>query len=77
MIATALGLVLAWLLIALGPARPHYKPNTEHNRIHAIYWAWCGNPERGCWQGNEAIRVADCESGLWPYARNGQYFIAI
>jgi hypothetical protein len=63
---------VAFALIALKPALGHWKPGTEHNRIHAINHAFCGNVN-GCWLGNEAVRVADCESHLWPYARNGQY----
>jgi hypothetical protein len=66
--------VLAYLLISLGPVQAHWRPNTPHNRIHAINHAFCGQVN-GCQLGNEALRVAYCESGvnLWPYARNGQY----
>lgn len=66
---------VAFVLISLGPARGHWKPNTEHNRIHAINHAFCQGNVNGCWRGNEALRVAYCESGvnLWPYASNGQY----
>ena len=63
---------LAFVLVALKPALGHWKPGTEHNRIHAINHAFCGGNVNGCWLGNEALRVAYCESGenLWPSHRN-------
>jgi hypothetical protein len=65
--------VLAALLI-VGAARAHNVPNSEHNRRHAITYAFC-HTLRSCPLGREALNVAYCESGpnLWPYARNGQY----
>jgi hypothetical protein len=68
----AAAVLLAYLLIALAPARSHYRPFTEHNRVHAINHAFCSGNVNGCWRGNEALRVAYCESGpsLWPYARS-------
>jgi hypothetical protein len=66
-----LALFLALLLAP--PAKAHWRPGTEHNRIHAINWAFCDGRVNGCWLGNQAVRVAECESHLWPYARNGQY----
>lgn len=64
--------IVAFVLIALGPARGHWKPETIHNRQHAINHAFCQGNVNGCWRGNEALRVAYCESGpnLWPYARS-------
>ena len=69
----ALGIALG-LLIAAFQAKAHFKPNTVHNRIHAINYAFCHNLSP-CALGAKAIDVAYCESGpnLWPYARNGQY----
>jgi hypothetical protein len=66
-----LAVLAAYLLISLGPARGHWKPNTVHNRTHAITHAFC-HSLKPCWRGNEAVRVARCESGenLWPYARS-------
>jgi hypothetical protein len=66
--ALVVGLILAERVSA------HNRPNTEHNRRHAITHAFCGSL-RPCSLGREALRVAYCESGpsLWPYARNGQY----
>lgn len=66
------------LLIITADSSAHYKPGT-HNAIHAIQTAFCGKANRSCVAGNEAIRVAICESGSYwdrgiPHmARNGQY----
>lgn len=70
---------VAFVLISLGPARGHWKPNTEHNRIHAINHAFCQGNVNGCWRGNEALRVAYCESGvnLWNYASNGGTYLGM
>lgn len=66
--------VLAVLLRFAGPGSPHNLPGTEHNRRHAITYAFC-HTLKPCALGDEAIRVFQCESGphLWPWARNGQY----
>jgi hypothetical protein len=68
-----LGLALGLLLSAL-QARAHFKPNTEHNRRHAIVKAFC-HSYKPCSLGAKALNVAYCESGpnLWPYASNGQH----
>ena len=63
LIVIATALIIVALLIA-SDANAHYKPGT-HNAIHAIQQAWCGKPNRVCWQGNEAIRVAKCESAQY------------
>lgn len=69
---------LAWSLVVTDTANAHYKPGT-HNAIHAIQKNWCGNVNRSCWRGNQAIAVAKCESGRYWHenhpqdARNGQY----
>lgn len=60
----ALSVILFMVLLVASEARAHYKPGT-HNAIHAIQQAWCGKANRVCWQGNEAIRVAKCESGKY------------
>ena len=67
--------VLLYVLLKL-PAmgHGHNLPGTEHNRRHAITWAFCGTL-KPCTNGDWAQRVFECESGpqLWPWARNGQY----
>jgi hypothetical protein len=63
--------VLALLVLA-GPARAHNVPGSRHNRVHAINYAFC-HTLRPCSLGWQAVRVAECESHLWPYAHNGQY----
>lgn len=67
-------LLLAVLLWLSDRSPAHFRPNTEHNRIHAITYAFC-HSLRPCALGYQALRVAYCESGpsLWPWARNGQY----
>jgi hypothetical protein len=77
-----LGLVLivigAVMLLLATRTDAHFRPGT-HNAVHAIQQTWCGKANRECWQGNEAIRVARCESasywtrGIPHMARNGQY----
>src|SRR5687767_12968435 len=69
----ALGVFLG-LLISVLPGQSHNLPGTEHNRVHAITFAFCKS-EKPCALGHKALDVAYCESGpsLWPYARNGQY----
>lgn len=59
------------LSIAAFQAKAHFKPG-YHNRVHAINVAFCGGSLKPCSLGNEAIRVARCESGenLWPWARS-------
>lgn len=65
---------IAGALILAGQTWAHNVPNSEHNRRHAIVHAFC-HSLRPCPLGDQALRVAYCESGpsLWPYARNGQY----
>ena len=65
---------LAVLLLVTGQGQAHFLPGTEHNRRHAITWAFCGTL-KPCRDGQAAQRVFECESGpaLWPWARNGQY----
>lgn len=67
-------LVLVLALVLAAPAGAHYQPG-RHNAIHAIQLHWCGKANRVCWQGNEAIHVANCETGgtFSTVARNGQY----
>lgn len=70
-------LVLAVLIFSPN-ASAHYKPGT-HNAVHAIQLAFCGNSNRECWQGNQAVEVAKCEAAWYwdegrpQEARNGQY----
>jgi hypothetical protein len=72
-----LGLALGLLLSAL-QARAHFKPNTEHNRRHAIVKAFC-HSYKPCPLGAKALSVAYCESGpnLWNYASNGGVYLGM
>jgi hypothetical protein len=71
-LAALLGVVAVLMIVT--NSQPHNLPGTEHNRRHAITYAFC-HTLRPCPLGDEALRVAYCESGpnLWPYARNGDY----
>lgn len=62
------------LMLVTGEGRPHNVPNSEHNRVHAVTYAFCGSL-KPCRRGDDAILTFNCESGgkLWPWARNGQY----
>jgi hypothetical protein len=70
--------VVAALSLGVSNANAHYVPGT-HNSVHAIQLAFCGKSNTVCWEGNNAISVAKCESGKYWYegtpfwARNGQY----
>jgi hypothetical protein len=52
------------LLVFTADADAHYLPG-RHNAIHAIQLAWCGNSNRECWQGDQAISVAKCEAAQY------------
>lgn len=71
-IALVLGLLIG--LICNAAAHAHYRPGS-HNVKHAINLAWCGKSNLNCYAGEQAKRVAYCETGgtydVW--ARNGQY----
>lgn len=58
--------------------RTHNLPGTEHNRRHAITYAFC-HSLKPCPLGNKALDVAYCESGpnLWPYASNGGAYLGM
>jgi hypothetical protein len=73
--STALVAALMALLADAYIADAHWRPDTKHNRRHAVVAGFCGASDlrRPCGRGLEALRVAECESGLWPYAHNGQY----
>ena len=64
-------LLLGFILWLSGSSQGHNRPNTVHNRRHAIVHAFC-HSLKPCPLGNEALSVAYCESGpkLWPYARS-------
>lgn len=73
--AFVIGFMIAGVIavVALG----HYQPGS-HNAIHAIQQTWCGKANRECHEGNNAIRVAKCESAQYwkkepQNAVNGQY----
>jgi hypothetical protein len=76
-LAFIFGCVLIVLVLS-GSAWGHFVPG-RHNAVHAIQMSWCGKANRVCWQGNEAIRVAKCESAWYwtqnrpTWAVNGQY----
>ena len=63
-LAVLIGAIVFLFLILTSDADAHYKPGT-HNAIHAIQKAWCGKANRVCWQGNQAIEVAKCESATY------------
>jgi hypothetical protein len=61
---------------AVPQATAHNVPNSVHNRVHAVHWAFCGKQTKTtCGLGWQAVRVAKCESGwsMTPRAQNGQY----
>jgi hypothetical protein len=64
--ATAGAALMAIVLTLTGHS--HNRPNTVHQREHAIHWAFCGHQtRRPCALGYQAVRVAKCESG-WSLA---------
>lgn len=69
-------LLLALCLLAVTPefAYGHYRPGL-HNTRHAINESWCGRANSYCRSGDQAWRVARCESGgtFSPWAANGRY----
>jgi hypothetical protein len=78
-LAFIFGCVLLVLALS-GDAWGHFVPG-RHNAVHAIQQSWCGKANVECYEGNRAVRVAQCEaSDLWWWtrnkptqARNGQY----
>ena len=71
LIAAALFL---WVILHVaGTGRSHNVPGSRHNRVHAITYGFC-HTLKPCARGNQALRVATCESNLWPWATNGQFW---
>lgn len=73
-IAVAAG--LATIAVLAAPARAHWAPLIpHHNAHHATQLVWCGGSNVRCPAGDEAWRVAYCETGgtYNLYAVNGQY----
>lgn len=66
--------LLILIMVTAEEAKAHYQPGT-HNAVHAIQQAWCGKANRVCWQGNEAIEVAKCESA--SYWKRGIPWMAV
>jgi hypothetical protein len=64
-------------LIVAHDARSHYVPG-DHNTLHAITWGFCGKQYRECAAGEEAKRVAYCETGktynVYSKSRNGLWW---
>jgi hypothetical protein len=77
---TALGLVIAALGATSASAQGHswhlgrWDPGI-HNVQNAVYYAFCGHQYRECGLGDQAWRVAGCETGRTysTWAENGQY----
>jgi hypothetical protein len=72
-----LGMVAALFFLALS-GKAHNRPGTEHNRRHAIVYAFC-HSLKPCPLGDKALSVAYCESGpnLWPYASNAGTYLGM
>lgn len=73
LLVLALGVLLGTLLVPR-VSSSHWKPNTVHNREHAVVAGFCGTT-KPCALGYQALRIAKCESGwsLTPRAQNGRY----
>src|SRR6188472_775723 len=64
------------LIFAVSASAQNQSP-TQHRLKQVITYTFCGSL-KPCKRGNDAIKVADCESSgkphhIWPWARNGQY----
>lgn len=73
----ALGVAIGVLLVTM-QAHTHNVPGSEHNRRHAITYAFC-HSLRPCPIGKKALQVAYCESGpnLSPRASNGGVYLGM
>lgn len=83
MCALLLALCLA-LIIIVDDSDAHFVPNSEHNQVHAITYAFCHHSFKPCKNSYDAVKVAKGESSSWWFvtrsnpqgcaaARNGQY----
>lgn len=72
--AIAVFVFFVWAFGRAIDAQAHYQPGL-HNVRHAINQAWCGRANSYCYTGQQAWRVAGCETGYTysVWASNGQY----